>query len=104
VAAALTGGTDGEIANSMGISRFTVKTTWRAIYDRVALRQPDLVPDRSHEDGQAHARGKQKKQRLLDYLREHPEELRPVSRKLLQQASARIKSRANPESILDTDV
>jgi hypothetical protein len=102
--AALAGGTDGEIADSLGISPFTVKTTWRAIYDRVALCRPDLVPDRSHEDGQAHARGKQKKQRLLDYLREHPEELRPVSRKLLQQASARIKSRANPESILDTDV
>jgi DNA-binding CsgD family transcriptional regulator len=104
LAAALAGGTDWEIADSLGISPFTVKTTWRAIYDRVALCLPDLVPDRSHDDGQAHARGKQKKQRLLDYLREHPEELRPVSRKLLQQASACIKARANVESILDTDV
>lgn len=89
LAAAHAGGTDGEIADSLGISPFTVKTTWRAIYDRVAACRPDLVPDRSHDDGQAHARGKQKKQRLLDYLREHPEELRPVSRKLLRETARR---------------
>ena len=30
-------------------------------------------------------RGKEKRRRLLTYLRDHPEELRPVSQKHLQQ-------------------
>jgi hypothetical protein len=41
-------------------------------------------------------RGKEKKHRLLGYLREHAEELRPVSRKLLQQAAARKTVRRRP--------
>jgi DNA-binding CsgD family transcriptional regulator len=103
LAAALSGGTDGEIADALGIASFTVKTTWRAIYDRVALYRPDLVPDRLHDDGRAHARGKQKKQRLLDYLREHPEELRPVSRKLRQKTLLRVRAAPKIKSALDTN-
>ena len=38
-------------------------------------------------------RGKGKKQRLLSYLREHPEELRPHSPKLLLKASGDSTSR-----------
>ncbi|MGO9641276.1 MAG: hypothetical protein ACLP1Y_08240 [Candidatus Acidiferrales bacterium] len=33
-------------------------------------------------------RAKQKKRRLITYHREHPEEMRPLSRKLLQQGPA----------------
>jgi hypothetical protein len=87
LSAALAGGTDEQVADLLGISVFTVKTTWRTIYDRVAERRPDLVPENPRLDGQARDRGKQKKQRLLDYLREHREELRPISRKLLRQTA-----------------
>jgi DNA-binding CsgD family transcriptional regulator len=103
LAAALAGGTDGEIADLLQISPFTVKTTWRGIYDRVARCRPDLIPDRPYDDRQAHARGKQKKQRLLDYLREHPEELRPVSRKPGQQTAARVRAALKTKSALDAN-
>jgi hypothetical protein len=82
---ALEGGTDKELGDELGISEFAVKKTWRLIYDRVAARQPELIPDNSQSDELMQDRGKQKKQRLLAYLRKHPEELRPVSRKLLKQ-------------------
>jgi hypothetical protein len=90
--AALAGRTDEELSDGLGCSPSAVKSNWRTIYDRVAAHRPDLVPDRSRVDGQAHGRGKQKKQRLLDYLREHPEELRPVSRKLLKGAAPSVPS------------
>ena len=35
-------------------------------------------------------RGKQKKQRLLTYLRDHPEELRPYSRKTRRETKVRV--------------
>ena len=82
--AALEGGTDKEVSDVLGISLFAVKKTWRIIYERVATCQPEMVPANTQVDALTQDRGKQKKQRLLSYLREHPEELRPVSRKLLQ--------------------
>lgn len=81
---ALEGGTDEELGDSLGISLFAVKRKWRVIYDRVTARQPELIPSNSQPEEWTQDRGKQKKQRLLAYLREHPEELRPVSRKLLK--------------------
>jgi hypothetical protein len=56
-----------------------------------------------HDVGQAHPRGKQKKQRLLDYLREHPEELRPVSRKQRQKTALRVRVAPKIKSALDTN-
>ena len=74
------GGTDEEISDHIGISLFAVKKTWRSIYDRVQTCFPQLLS--TDEDGlnMAQGRGKEKKQHLLAYLREHPEELRPFSR------------------------
>lgn len=87
-------GTDEELSEHLGISLFAVKQTWRSIYDRVANCLPDLLPHNSKTGAQEQSRGKQKKQRLLAYLREHPEELRPVSRKLLQRAQgSRVQNR-----------
>jgi len=86
---ALAGGTDEDLSDDLGISLSAVKKTWRSIYDRVAACLPDLIPGNSHPDAENSRRGKDKKQRLISYLREHPQELRPVSRKLLQQRPAR---------------
>jgi hypothetical protein len=80
--AALCGGTDEELRDELRVSLSAVKKTWRAIYDRVASSVPELVP--SHAD-LTHYRGKAKKQRLIAYLRDHPEELRPISRKQIRQ-------------------
>ena len=75
---ALQGGTDEELAAVLGVSLSAVKKTWRSIYDRVAHHSPGLIPDQVPEELTSE-RGKEKKQRLLVYLREHPEELRPAT-------------------------
>ena len=82
---ALTDGkTDEGLSEDLGISLSAVKQTWRSIYSRVGVNMPELVPNNSSAGTETQGRGKQKKQHLLAYLREHPEELRPVSRKLLR--------------------
>jgi DNA-binding CsgD family transcriptional regulator len=86
---ALAGGTDEELSDELGVSLSTTKKLWRSVYRRVAARDPELVPDDSQADGESSKRGRSKKQRLMAYLREHLQELRPVSRKLLEQQSAR---------------
>jgi hypothetical protein len=85
---ALPGGTDEELSDDLGVSLSTVKKTWRSAYDRVAARLPELIPSQSPSNGQASKRGRDKKQHLISYLREHPQELRPVSRKLLRQSAS----------------
>jgi hypothetical protein len=85
---AIGGGTDEEMSDELGISVFAVKKTWRVIYDRVATCMPGLIPSNEQAGAVIQDRGKQKKQRLLAYLREHAEELRPVSRKLLRHKAA----------------
>ena len=81
---AMAGKTDEELGARLGISLAAVKKTWRVIYDRAAEHLPELAPGEPRVDGEKARRGKQKRQRLLDYLRQHREELRPVSRKLLK--------------------
>ncbi len=61
----------------LGVSLSAVKKTWRTIYGRVTAKSPGLIPDQVPEELSSE-RGKEKKQRLLAYLREHPEELRPA--------------------------
>jgi len=75
---ALQGGTDEDLASALEISLSAVKKAWRSIYDRVTPLSPGLIPDKVPEELTSE-RGKEKKQRLLAYLREHPEELRPAS-------------------------
>jgi hypothetical protein len=81
--AALSGKTDAKLSDDLGTSISTVKNTWRSIYNRVASRLPDLFPDRPHAEAQDSNGGREKRRQLLTYLRERPEELRPVSKKLL---------------------
>jgi hypothetical protein len=82
--AAQFGGTDEELSKQLGISLAAVKKTWRSIYERAAgqIRSFDDSISKVHSE----TRGRQKKQHLLTYIREHPEELRPVSRRLLKSA------------------
>lgn len=75
--AALRGGTDEELAADLGVSLSAVKKTWILIYERASPYLPGFSSDR--EPDVTMERGKEKKQRLLSYLREHPEELRPAS-------------------------
>ena len=85
---ALTGGTDEELSDELGVSLSSIKKTWRSAYDRVAACQPELIPSDSQSNGETSKRGRDKKQYLISYLREHPQELRPVSRKLLRHSTS----------------
>lgn len=76
---ALRGGTDGELSDELGISLSAVKKTWGLIYDRAALHLPGFPSNHNGSPNGGSERGKEKKQRLLTYLRDHPEELRPAS-------------------------
>jgi hypothetical protein len=52
---------------------------WLSIYDRVAQHAPELMAADGESAGDS-KRGKEKR-RLLAYLQQHPEELRPVLRR-----------------------
>jgi hypothetical protein len=79
--ASLAGCTDDDLSEDLGISISAVKKTWHSIYDRVASHF--LQPASARLDSAE--RGLEKKRTILAYVREHPEELRPVSRRLLAE-------------------
>lgn len=86
LSAALQGGTDGELSNLLGVSLSAVKKMWASIYLRVQSAKPlDLRIEL--DEGVDGDRGKEKKQKLLVFLREHPEELRPYSLRLRENGS-----------------
>ena len=78
--AAMNGATDIELAAQLNMSGAAVKKRWRDIYDRVHDRVPELFSAEESPESSS-KRGKAKKHRLLSYVREHPEELRPIIRK-----------------------
>jgi len=71
--AALEEQTDAELAVSLRLTMSAVKARWRSIFTRFARLKPAVAP----EFNGAGSRGPQKRHRILAYLREHPEELRP---------------------------
>ena len=77
---ALPGVTDEALAEGMDISLSAVKKMWISIYHRAEESLPESVPDLPL-DITANGRGREKRRNLLVYLRDHPEELRPVSRR-----------------------
>ena len=77
--AALDGLTDGQLADVLDLKLPALKKRWASLFDRVGRVRPDLVPQSDRETPDT--RGPQKRHRLLAYLREHPEELRPLSAK-----------------------
>jgi len=80
LAHALPGATDEQLAEILGTSLAVVKKMWVSIYRRVDERVPELIPDLLPSDTPSIGRGREKRRHLLAYLREHPEELRPISR------------------------
>jgi hypothetical protein len=76
---ALLGGTDEDLADERGVSLSAVKKAWHSIYERVSVREPELIPSLATTEEGVAERGKMKKHRLLAYLRDHPEELRPAA-------------------------
>lgn len=84
---ALLGKTDEAIARELGLSLVTVKKLWKSIYARVEDKDPSALLVACPGAGDEDRRGSEKRRFLLDYLRRHPEELRP-------RASHRSRSRA----------
>lgn len=68
---------DADIAEALGISHDAVKQCWRRIYERTMAVAPSLMGDIGDDEG---TRGREKRRRLLQYLRYHLEELRPFAR------------------------
>lgn len=77
---ALPGATDEQLTEMLEVSLPAIKKMWISIYHRVENCLPELISDPLPGDTPASGRGKEKRRRLLAYLREHPEELRPISR------------------------
>ncbi len=74
---ALMGETCERLAASLSISPWTVKKRWHAIYDRVTDVDPELLPTPIAYGAHASSRGAERRRILLNYLRQHLEELRP---------------------------
>jgi hypothetical protein len=87
---ALQGGTDDALASSLHVSTSAVKKRWTTVYDQIATVAPEWLQDNGtcrthagHVDGSAvpdsSTRGSEKRRVLLNYLRDHPEELHFVN-------------------------
>lgn len=70
--------TDAEIAQDLGIAVTAVSMRWRSIYARVAARVPGVLGADGPSGAEA-ARGAEKRRRVVAYVRQHPEELRPFA-------------------------
>ncbi len=71
---ALEGDDDVSASKSLFVTVPAIKRRWASIFARVAAIRPDLCP--LDADG---TRGIQKRQRVLAYVRNHPQELRPFN-------------------------
>jgi hypothetical protein len=80
---ALAGETDAELSQNPMISSNTVRRHWRSIYKRFTEAKINLIPpelldgEREHLSSNGDPIMKKKRPFLLNYLRQHPEELRP---------------------------
>jgi hypothetical protein len=80
---ALKGLTDEELAVSLALTLPAVKARWRSVFARMATALPELA-DRLQNQA---VRGRQKRHRVIEYMREHPEELRPWVRRAAGKSS-----------------
>ncbi len=74
---ALDGHTDASLAHSTQLSVSMVKKRFRAVYEKVDVASPSPALAQALANGR---RGAETRRHLLNYLREHPEELRPYDR------------------------
>jgi hypothetical protein len=89
---ALLGETDRQLAKSLGRALPTVKSLWRTIYNRVGMVDPALLGSRHDAVVECQpTRGRERRRRVLEYLRQHPEELRPN----MGSTAAFVRSRAS---------
>jgi hypothetical protein len=83
--AALKGATDSELAIKLGMSLPAIKKRWLSIFLRFEST-PELIKGLV-ENPTNSGRGPQKRHRVLSYVREHPEELRPYSKPKVQSSN-----------------
>jgi DNA-binding CsgD family transcriptional regulator len=81
---------DSDVAHALGISIDAVKKTWRSIYQRVDDIAPKLLNGGLYLVQSGH-RSAERRRHLLEYLRTHPEELRPVERIARSRSSVAVK-------------
>lgn len=68
--------TDEQIGDELGLSPHAIKKHWRTVHDRAVDAMPQLFGCAAWAEG---TRGPEKRRTLLQYLRQHPEELRPYA-------------------------
>jgi DNA-binding CsgD family transcriptional regulator len=71
----LDGASDRAIAETLGLSTETVRSSWRSIYRRLDHVLPDFAAPAAH--GDETARGLEKRRVAIEYLRQNMHELRP---------------------------
>lgn len=74
---ALQGQSDAALSDRLHVSPSTVQKRWHAVYERAAAA-PELFPSGMATGQSPQTRGSEKRRHLLAYLRQHPEELRPI--------------------------
>ena len=72
LAAALRGAENAELAQTLCRTPAAIKRTWTGIFEKCAEHSPALLPAT-----EGALRGQQKRHKVMAYIREHPEELRP---------------------------
>jgi hypothetical protein len=82
--AALNGLDDAAASDRLYVGVPAIKRRWMQIFERIAARNLDLCPP-----GRDGIRGLQKRQRILAYVRTHPEELRPFDTRKRARVSRR---------------
>lgn len=74
IKAALEGARDRDIAEALGVRYDTVRQNWHSVYQRIEQIDPDMLPGDKTSDGR---RGDEKRRVVVEYMRQHREELRP---------------------------
>lgn len=69
--------TDEQIGDELGVSLHGVKKLWRSVHQRALDAMPGLFDEAATAD--SGTRGPEKRRTVLQYLRQHPEELRPFA-------------------------
>ena len=70
--AALRGAENAELADSLCRTPAAIKRTWAGIFEKCIRHRPALLPT-----SEGSLRGLQKRHKVMGYIREHPEEMRP---------------------------